>query len=117
MLDKVLDVGHVRSTMGAFWFYVTSVVLLVGISTTAIHVLHHLGFVESTGGNFFIGGEMYTIIGSLFVLLVSGLILTHRKMTGDIFAVLLVAVGLYLAYTSSVMLGLIPVAILTMLKK
>ena len=34
MIDKILDVGHVRSTTGAFWFYVLSVVLLVGISTT-----------------------------------------------------------------------------------
>ena len=117
MLDKILDVGHVRSTMGAFWFYVLSLVLLVGISSTAIHFLGMVGLVDGADSSFFAGGEMHTVIGSLFVLLVSGLILTSRKMTGDIFAVLLVAVGLYLAYTSSIMLGLIPVAILTMLKK
>jgi len=116
MLSKMLDVGHVRSTMGAFGFYVLSLVLLVGISTTALHFLGMVGVVESSG-SFFSGGEMHVWIGSLFVLFVSGLILSHRKMTGDIFAVLLVAVGLYVAFTTSVMLGLIPVAILTMLKK
>jgi hypothetical protein len=117
MLDKILDVGHVRSTMGAFWFYVLSLVLLVGISSTAIHFLGIVGLVDGASSSFFAGGEMHTMIASLFVLLVSGLILTSRKMTGDIFAVLLVAVGLYLTYTTSIMLGLIPVAILTMLKK
>lgn len=116
MIGKILDVGHVRSTIGAFWFYVLSLVLLVGISTTAVHFLGLVGVVEG-GGTFFAGSEIHTLIGSLFVLFVSGLILTHRKMTSDIFAVLLVGVGVYLAYTTGVMLGLIPVAILTTLKK
>jgi len=116
MIGKILDVGHVRSGMGAIWFYVLSLVLLVGISTTLVHFLGMAGVVE-TSGSFFAGGEMYTLIGSLFTLFVSGLILSHRKMTSDIFAVLLVAVGVYLAYETSIMLGLIPVAILTTLKK
>jgi len=49
--------------------------------------------------------------------LVSGLILSHRKLTSDIFAVLLTVVAVYLSYTTDVMLGLIPVAILTTIKK
>ncbi len=116
MLDKILDVGHTRSTMGAFWFYVLSLTLLVGISTTLVHFLGMIGVVEG-GGSFFVGSEIHTLIGSLFVLMVSGLILTSRKMTSDIFAVLLVVVGVYLAYTTSVMIGLIPVALLTTIKK
>jgi hypothetical protein len=116
MLDKILDVGHTRSTVGAFWFYVLSLTLLVGISTTLVHFLGLVGVVETTG-SFFVGGEIFTLIGSLFVLMVSGLILTSRKMTSDIFAVLLVVVGVYLAYTTSVMIGLIPVALLTTIKK
>jgi len=116
MLDKILDVGHVRSTMGAFWFYVLSLVLLVGISTTLVHFLGMAGVVDGAG-SFFVGSEIHTLIGSLFVLFVSGLILSSRKMTSDIFAVLLVVVGTYLAYETSVMLGLIPVALLTMIKK
>ena len=116
MIGKILDVGHVRSTMGAFWFYVLSLVLLVGISTTLVHFLGLVGVVDG-GGTFFAGSEIHTLIGSLFVLFVSGLILTHRKMTSDIFAVLLTVVAIYLAYTTSITLGLIPVAILTTIKK
>lgn len=117
MIDKILDVGNVRSTVGAFWFYVLSVVMLVGISTTLLHFLGMVGIVDGTTTSFFSGSHLHTLIGSIFTLFVSGLILTHRKLTGDIFAVLLTVVAVYLAYTTDVMLGLIPVAILTTIKK
>lgn len=116
MFGKILDVGSHRTTMEAVWFYIMSLVLLVGISTTLVHFLGLAGIVDG-GTAFFTGGEVHTLIGTLFVLMVSGLILNSRKMTGDIFAVLVAAVGIYLAYTSSIMLGLIPVAVLTTLKK
>ena len=116
MIGKILDVGHVRSTMGAFWFYILSLVLLVGISTTLVHFLGMAGIVDG-GGHFFAGSEIHTLIGSVFVLMVAGLILTSRKMTSDIFAVLLTVVAVYLAYDTSVMLGLIPIALLTTIKK
>jgi len=67
MIDKILDVGHVRSTS--------------------------------------------------FTLFVSGLLLTHRKLTSDIFAVLLTVLAVYLSYKVDIMLGLIPVAILTTISK
>ena len=117
MIDKILDVGHVRSTTEAFWFYVLSVVVLVGISTTLLHFLGLVGLVDGSSVSFFAGSTLHTLIGSVFTLFVSGLILTHRKLTGDIFAVLLTVVAVYLAYTTDVMLGLIPVAILTTIKK
>lgn len=117
MLDKILDVGHVRSTSGAFWFYVLSVVLLVGISTTLLHFLGLIGIVDGVGTSFFAGSVLHTLVGSVFTLFVSGLLLTHRKLTSDIFAVLLTVVAVYLSYTTDVMLGLIPVAILTTIKK
>lgn len=116
MLDKILDVGHVRSTTGAFWFYILSVVVLVGISTTLVHFLGLVGVVEGSG-SFFTGSGLHTLIGSLFTLVVSGMILSHRKLTSDIFAVLLTVVAVYLSYTTDVMLGLIPVAVLTTIKK
>ena len=116
MIGKILDVGHVRSTTGAIWFYVLSLVLLVGISTTLVHFLGLAGVVETTG-TFFTGSEIHTLIGSVFTLFVSGLILTHKKLTSDLFAVLLTVVGVYLAYTTGILLGLVPVAILTTIKK
>ena len=117
MIDKILDVGHVRSTTGAFWFYVLSVVLLVGISTTLLHFLGLVGLVEATSTSFFAGSTLHTLVGSIFTLFVSGLLLTHRKLTSDIFAVLLTVVAVYLSYEVNVLLGLVPVAILTTVKK
>jgi hypothetical protein len=115
MFGKVLDVGHHRSTTEAIWFYLISLTLMVGISTTLVHFLGMVGVVDGSG-SFFTGGEIYTLIGTVLVLMISGLILTGRNLTSDIFSVLVVGVGVYLAYTTSVMVGLIPVALLTTLK-
>ncbi len=116
MISKILDVGHTRSTWEAVVFYVVSLVMLVGISTTLVHFLGVFGVVESSG-SFFGGGEIYTMVGSIFVLMVSGLILTHRKLTNDIFSVLMVVLSVYLSYDMGVMVGLIPVALLTTIHK
>jgi hypothetical protein len=115
MFGKILDVTHHRTTTEAVWFYFLSLTLMVGISTTLVHFLGMAGVVESTG-SFFGGGEVYTLIGTVLVLMISGLILSGRNLTSDIFSVLVVAVGVYLAYTTSVMIGLIPVALLTTIK-
>jgi hypothetical protein len=115
MFGKILDVTHHRSTTEAVWFYVIALTLMVGISTTLVHFLGMVGVVDGSG-SFFGGGEVFTMIGTVLVLMLSGLILTSRNLTSDIFSVLVVGVGVYLAYTSSVMIGLIPVALLTTLK-
>lgn len=115
MFGKMLDVGTVRSTTDAVWFYVIALTLLVGISTTLVHFLGMVGMVEGVGG-FFTGGEIHTLISSTFVLLLSGMILTSRGMTSDIFSVLLVGIGVYMTYTTGIMVGLIPIALLTTLK-
>jgi hypothetical protein len=116
MFGKILDVGHHRTTTEAVWFYFIALTLMVGISTTLVHFLGMVGVVEATG-TFFTGGGVYTLIGTILTLMIGGLILTSRNLTSDIFSVLVVAVGVYLAHTSSVMVGLIPVALLTTLKK
>ena len=115
MFGKILDVGHHRTTWDAVVFYFISLTLMVGVSTTLVHFLGMAGVVDG-GGSFFGGGEIYTLIGTVLVLMISGLILTGRNLTSDIFSVLVVGVGVYLAYTSSVMIGLSPVALLTTLK-
>lgn len=116
MFGKILDVGHHRTTTEAVWFYFIALTLMVGISTTLVHFLGVMHVVEG-GGSFFAGGETYTLIGTVLTLMIGGLILTGRNLTSDIFSVLVVGVGVYLAYTSSVMIGLIPIALLTTLKK
>lgn len=115
MFGKILDVGHHRTTWDAVVFYFISLTVMVGVSTTLVHFLGLAGVVDGTG-SFFGGGEIYTLIGTVLTLMIGGLILTGRNLTSDIFSVLVVAVGVYLAYTSSVMIGLVPVALLTMLK-
>jgi hypothetical protein len=116
MFGKILDVGHHRTTTEAVWFYFIALTLMVGVSTTLVHFLGLMGVIESSG-TFFTGGEVYTLVGTVLTLMIGGLILTSRNLTSDIFSVLVVGVGVYLAYTSSVMIGLIPVALLTTLKK
>ena len=115
MFGKILDVGHVRSTTGAVWFYLLSLTVLVGVSTTLVHFLGMVGVVDGVGG-FFDGGEIHTLIGTAFVILISGMILSARKMTNDLYGVIIAVLGIYLTYTTGVMLGLIPMALLTTLK-
>lgn len=115
MFGKILDVGHHRTTWDAVVFYFLSLTLMVGISTTLVHFLGMAGVVDGSG-SFFGGGEIYTLIGTVLTLMVGGLILSGRNLTSDLFSVLVVGVGIYLAYTSSVMIGLIPVALLTTIK-
>lgn len=116
MFGKILDVSHHRTTTEAVWFYFIALTLMVGISTTLVHFLGMMNVVDG-GGTFFGGGETFTLIGTVLTLMIGGLILTSRNLTSDIFSVLVVGVGVYLAYTSSVMIGLVPVALLTTLKK
>lgn len=115
MFGKILDVGHHRTTWDAVVFYFISLTLMVGISTTLVHFLGMAGVVDGSG-SFFGGGEIYTLIGTVMTLMIGGLILSGRNLTSDLFSVLVVAVGVYLAYTSNVMIGLIPVALLTTIK-
>jgi len=106
------DVGAKRDVMGAVMFYVAQLIALAGLSTVLVHFLGMAGVVEG-GGNFFEGGHVYTLIGSIFALWLGGTILAKRGATNDIMSVLVVAAGVYLAWTSGVMLGLIPIALLT----
>lgn len=48
MFGKILDVGTHRTLSEAIWFYVLSLVLLVGLSTTLVHFLGMMGVVDGT---------------------------------------------------------------------
>lgn len=110
------DVGAKRDVLGAVMFYVTQLVLLAGLSTVLVHVLGMAGMADGSG-SFFEGGHLHTLIGSIFVLYTGGMILVKRGATSDILSVLVVAAGVYLAWDSSVLLGLVPVALLTTMGK
>ncbi len=114
MFGRMLDVNVTRTTTEAVWFYIMSLVLLVGLSTVLGHVLSITG-VATGVGTFFEGSHIHTLIGTGFILVLSSLILTGRKLTSDLFSILLVGIAVYLSYTTNVMLGMIPVALLTTL--
>lgn len=116
MFGKSLDPGAKRDVMGAITFYVANLVVLAGVSTVLVHVLGMLGVTDG-GGSFFAGGDTFTLIGSVFVLWLGGMTLHARGMSGDILSVLIVVAGVYLAWDHSVLLGLVPVALLTTMNK
>ncbi len=107
-----MDLGVKRDFVDAFMFYVVHLVILVGFSTVLFHFLGMAG-VTGDAGEFFAGGKMHTLVGSLFVLWLGGSILSKRGMTSDMMSVIVLMAGLYLAWTSSVILGLVPIALLT----
>lgn len=111
---KSLDVSKTHSTTDAVWFYLTGLILMVGFTTVIGYILGHLGLVEKVG-NFFDGGQTVTLLGTGFVLLLSSLILSARGLTSDLFSIVLVVIGVYLSFTTSLILGLVPVALLTTL--
>ena len=110
MFGNMLDVSTVRNHIGAFWFYVMSVIVLLG----SIQVLEMTGILGGIG-SVFSGHDIHTLIGTAFALIISGLIVSGRNLSGDLYAVLLTLVAVYLSYTTDVMIGLIPVALLTTL--
>jgi len=116
MFGKSMELGGKRDFMGAFMFYVVYLMVLVGVSTVAVHFLGQAGIIEKAGG-FFEGGETYQLIGSFFVLWLGGMMLHKRGTTNDFVSIAIVAVGIYLAWTSGVMLGLVPIALLTTMGK
>jgi len=117
MFGHITNLAQTRSLTGAFGFYLFYTVLLVGLSTFLGHYLHTFGIIDGTVGGFFDGGSIHTLIGTGWVLLVSSMILSGKKLTGDLMAVLIAVVGIYLSYTVDVLLGMVVVSYLTTLGK
>ena len=117
MFSHLTNLAHHRSISGAMGFFLFHVVLLVGLSTFLGHYLVSLGIIDGSVGSFFEGGEIHTLIGAGWTLILSSMILSGKKMTNDIMSVVIALVGVYLAYTGNVMLGMVVVAYLTTLGK
>ena len=117
MFNHLTNLAHTRSISGAMGFFLFHVVLLVGLSTFLGHYLVSLGIIDGSVGSFFEGGEIHTLIGAGWTLVLSSMVLTGKKMTNDIMSVVIALVGVYLAYTVDVMLGMVVVAYLTTLGK
>ncbi len=117
MFNHIANLAHHRSITGAFGFFLFYTVLLVGLSTFLGHYLVSFGVIDSVVGGFFEGGEIHTLIGAGWTLILSSMVLQGKKMTNDIMAVVIAIVGVYLAYTVNVMLGMVVVSYLTTLGK
>ena len=117
MFNHTTNLAHTRSITGAIGFFLFHIVLLVGLSTFLSHYLVSFGIVDGSVGSFFDGGSIHTMIGAGWTLLLSSMVLSGKKLTSDIMAVAIALVGVYLAYTVNVMLGMVVVAYLTTLGK
>ena len=117
MFKHITDLAHTRSVTEAIGFFLFYTILLVGLSTFLGHYLVTLGVIDGTVGSFFDGGSIHTMIGAGWTLILSSLVLSGKKLTGDIMAVVIAMVGVYLAYTVNVMLGMVVVGYLTTLGK
>ena len=111
MFGKAMNFDSKR-VWDSLTYYIVQMVVLVGVSTVLVHVLGMVGVVEG-GGGFFEGSDTYTLIGTAFVLLVSSGILFSKGLSNDLFAFALTVLAVYLAWDNSVLLGMIPVALLS----
>ncbi len=117
MFNHITNLAHTRSITGALGFFLFHTVLLVGLSTFLGHYLITLGVVDGVITGFFDGGSLNTLIGTGWVLILSSMVLSGKKLTNDLMSVIIALVGIYLAYTVNVMLGMVVVGYLTTLGK
>ena len=117
MFSHLTNLAQTRSIAGAAGFFLFHVILLVGLSTFLGHYLVALGVIDGSVGSFFDGGSIHTMIGAGWTLILSSMVLSGKKLTNDIMSVLIALIGVYLAYTVNVMLGMVVVAYLTTLGK
>ncbi len=117
MFTHVTNLAQKRSITDAVIFYLFHTVLLVGLSTFLGHYLVTFGVIDGTVTDFFTGGEIHTLIGTGWVMILSSMILSGKKLTNDMMSVIIALVGIYLAYTVNVMLGIVVVSYLTTLSK
>lgn len=118
MFGHITNLTHKRSLMEAAGFYLFFTILLVGLSTFIGHYMGILGLIDGgTVGSFFEGGNIHTLVGTGWVLMLSGMILSHKGLTNDMLSVVLTVVGIYLAYTVNILLGMVVVSYLTTLGK
>ena len=117
MFNNITNLAHVRSISGAIGFFLFHTILLVGLSTFLGHYMVSLGVIDGGVGSFFEGGEIHTLIGAGWVMILSSMILSGKKLTSDMMAVIIAVAGIYMAYDVHVMVGMVIVGYLSTLDK
>lgn len=113
MFGHITNLAQTRSTTQAVGFFLFYTILMVGLSTFLGHYLVSLGIIDGVVGNFFDGGHVHTLIGTGWTLILASAILSGKKLTNDLMSVIIALVGVYLAYTVNVLLGMVVVSYLT----
>ncbi len=116
MFTHITNLAQSRSHTQAVGFFLFYTVLLVGLSTFLGHYMVTFGLIDGTVGSFFDGGNIHTLIGTGWTLILSSMILSGKKLTSDLMSVLIAMVGVYLSYTVDVLLGMVVVSYLTTVK-
>ena len=117
MFHNVTNLTKTRSVTEAIGFLVFNTIVVVGLSTFLGHYLSVFGMIEGSVGSFFDGGVIHTLIGTGWVLVLSSMILSGKKLTNDIMSVIVALIGVYLSYTVDVLVGMVVVSYLTTLGK
>ncbi len=114
MFGHITNLAQTRSFTGAFGFFLFYTVMLVGLSTFLGHYMHSFGLIEAVG-SFFEGGYTHTLVGAGWTMILASMILGGKKLTSDMMAVVIAFIGIYLAYSVNVLLGMAVVSYLTTL--
>ena len=111
MISKLLD-KTLKTVVDTIGVLVLTSILVVGTTTVAVHVLNMMHVIDGSD-SILTGGKVSTLIGTGLTLILGTLIVHERKLSSDLLSILLVGVGVWLAHTTGVILGLIPIALLT----
>ncbi|GJL84434.1 MAG: hypothetical protein DHS20C02_02090 [Micavibrio sp.] len=109
MFSHITNLAHVRSLTQAVGFFVFYSILLIGLTTFLGDVNGLLSLVEV--------GSISTLVGAGWTMVLSSMILSGKKLTNDMMAVIIAVVGIYLSYTVDVTIGMVVAAYLTTLGK
>lgn len=113
MIGKLLD-STLKTVIDTIGVLILTSIVVVGTTTVLVHVLDLMNVVDGTD-SVLSGGKVSTLIGTGIILILGTLIVHERKLSSDLLSILLVGVGVWLAHTTGVLLGLVPIALLTTL--
>lgn len=116
MFNHITNLAQLRSITQALGFFLFYTVLLIGLSTFMGHYMGVLGMVDVSVGTFFEGGHWHSLIGTGWILFLSSMILSGKKLTNDMMAVVIAFIGAYLAFKVDVIMGMVVVSYLTTLE-
>ncbi|MCB1562849.1 MAG: hypothetical protein KDJ75_04675 [Alphaproteobacteria bacterium] len=109
MFTHITNLAHTRSITQAFGFFLFYTILLIGLTTFLGHVNGVVSLVDTA--------SISTLVGAGWTMILSSMVLSGKKLTNDMMSVIIAVVGIYLAYTVNVMLGMVVVSYLTTLGK